>query len=221
VSRIRVLIVDDQDMVRTGIRMILESDDDIEVVGEARDGAEAVARTRRLEPDVVLMDIRMPVVDGVSATRELRSIEPPVAARVLILTTYDLDEYVFAALRAGADGFLLKHAPSDVLLDGIRTVAAGEALLAPEVTRRVIAAFAQAPEPSSTEPPADLNRLTEREREVFDLLVRGRSNAEIATALYVEATTVKTHVASALRKLDLRDRTAAVIFAYENGLVGR
>lgn len=216
---IRVLIADDQDMVRTGIRMILESDDGFEVVGEARDGAEAVARTRRLEPDVVLMDIRMPGMDGVAATSELRAFEPPLPTRVLILTTYDLDEYVFAALRAGADGFLLKHAPSDTLIRGIRTVAAGEGLLDPEVTRKVIAAFARVPDRPATEP-SELERLTQREREVFDLLVRGRSNAEIAEELYVESTTVKTHVANALRKLGLRDRTAAVIYAYERGLAG-
>ena len=215
---VRVLLADDQEMIRTGVRMILEAEDDLEVVGEARDGQEAVAKTRRLQPDVVLMDIRMPVLDGVDATRELRRTDPPVAARVLVLTTYDLDEYVFAALRAGADGFLLKHAASDVLVDAIRTVARGEALLAPEITRRVIEAFADVPtRPEQT--PVELDRLTERERDTFELLIRGRSNAEIAADLYIEPSTVKTHVAHALGKLGLPDRVAAVIYAYERGLL--
>jgi len=213
-----VLLADDQDLVRTGVRMILEAEPDLEVVGEARDGAEAVARTRRLEPDVVLMDIRMPVLDGVEATRELMALDPPLPTKVLVLTTYDLDEYVFAALRAGAAGFLLKHAPSDSLVEAIRTVARGDGLLAPQVTRRVIEAFAQAPA-ASTSLPAAVERLTERERATFELVVRGRSNAEIAEELFVEASTVKTHVAHALAKLGLRDRVAAVIFAYEHGLV--
>lgn len=216
---IRTLIADDQDLVRTGIRMILEFEADLEVVGEARDGEEAVAKTRRLRPDVLLMDVRMPRMDGVAATRMLAEIDPPLPTRVLILTTYDLDEYVFAALRAGAAGFLLKHAPSETLIDGIRTVASGDGLLAPEVTRRVIEAFAEAPHRS--EPPADLGHLTEREREVFDLLVRGRTNAEIAAELFIEPSTVKTHVAHALDKLALRDRPAAIIYAYEHGLVAR
>lgn len=213
---IRVLIADDQDLVRTGIRMILESESDLEVVGEARDGEEAVAKARRLRPDVVLMDVRMPNVDGVAATRRLAELDPPLPTRVLIVTTYDLDEYVFAALRAGAAGFLLKHAPPETLIDGIRTVASGEGLLAPEITRRVIEAFAEAPDRSRT--PADLGRLTEREREVFELVVRGCTNAEIAAELFIEASTVKTHVAHALDKLDLRDRPAAIIYAYEHGL---
>jgi DNA-binding NarL/FixJ family response regulator len=170
---VRVLLADDQEMIRTGVRMILEAEDDLEVVGEARDGQEAVAKTRRLQPDVVLMDIRMPVLDGVDATRELRRTDPPVAARVLVLTTYDLDEYVFAALRAGADGFLLKHAASDVLVDAVRTVARGEALLAPEITRRVIEAFADVPiRPERA--PVELDRLTERERDTFEPARRGR-----------------------------------------------
>lgn len=215
---VRVLLADDQEMIRTGVRMILEAENDLEVVGEARDGQDAVAKTRRLQPDVVLMDIRMPVLDGVDATRELRRTDPPVDARVLILTTYDLDEYVFAALRAGADGFLLKHAASDVLVDAIRTVARGEALLAPEITRRVIEAFVDVPT-RPEQPPAELDRLTERERDTFELVVRGRSNAEIATELYIEPSTVKTHVAHALRKLGLPDRVAAVIYAYERGLL--
>jgi DNA-binding NarL/FixJ family response regulator len=215
---VRVLLADDQEMIRTGVRMILEAEDDLEVVGEARDGQEAVAKTRRLEPDVVLMDIRMPVLDGVGATRELRRTDPPVAARVLVLTTYDLDEYVFAALRAGADGFLLKHAASDVLVDAVRTVARGEALLAPEITRRVIEAFADVPT-RPEQAPVELDRLTERERDTFELLIRGRSNAEIAADLYIEPSTVKTHVAHALGKLGLPDRVSAVIYAYERGLL--
>jgi DNA-binding NarL/FixJ family response regulator len=215
---VRVLLADDQEMIRTGVRMILEAEDDLEVVGEARDGQDAVAKTRRLQPDVVLMDIRMPVLDGVDATRQLRQTSPPVAARVLVLTTYDLDEYVFAALRAGADGFLLKHAASEVLVDAVRTVARGEALLAPEITRRVIEAFADVPA-QPEQPPPELDRLTERERDTFELLIRGRSNAEIAAELYVEPSTVKTHVAHALRKLDLPDRVSAVIYAYERGLL--
>jgi DNA-binding NarL/FixJ family response regulator len=215
---IRLLLADDQDLVRTGVRMILESEPDLEIVGEARDGREAVAKARRLRPDVVLMDIRMPDVDGVAATAELTALEPPLATRVLVLTTYDLDEYVFAALRAGAAGFLLKHAPSDELVAAVRTVARGEGLLAPQITRRVIEAFADVPTPSG-DPPAELARLTERERDTFDLVVRGRTNAEIAQALYVEPSTVKTHVAHALAKLGLRDRVAAVIYAYEHGLL--
>lgn len=215
---IRLLLADDQDLVRTGVRMILESEPDLEIVGEARDGREAVAKARRLRPDVVLMDIRMPAVDGVAATAELTALEPPLSTRVLILTTYDLDEYVFAALRAGAAGFLLKHAPSDELVAAVRTVARGDGLLAPQITRRVIEAFADVPTPSG-DPPAELARLTERERDTFDLVVRGRTNAEIAQALHVEPSTVKTHVAHALGKLGLRDRVAAVIYAYEHGLL--
>jgi DNA-binding NarL/FixJ family response regulator len=215
---IRLLLADDQELVRTGVRMILEAEPDLEIVGEARDGREAVAKARRLRPDVVLMDIRMPHVDGVEATAELTALEPPLAARVLVLTTYDLDEYVFAALRAGAAGFLLKHAPSDELIAAVRTVARGEGLLAPQITRRVIEAFADVPSPSG-DPPEEVARLTERERDTFDLVVRGRTNVEIAQALYVEPSTVKTHVAHALAKLGLRDRVAAVIYAYEHGLL--
>ena len=215
---IRVLLVDDQDLVRTGVRMILEVEDDLTVVGEARDGGEAVAMARRLRPDVILMDVRMPDVDGVEATRRLSALDPPLPSRVLILTTYDLDEYVFAALRAGAAGFLLKHAPGEALVDGIRMVARGEGLLAPQITRRVIEAFADVPD-APAPPPLELERLTARERDVFDLLVRGRTNAEIAVELYVEPSTVKTHVAHALSKLGLPDRVAAVIYAYESGLL--
>ena len=215
---IRVLLVDDQDLVRTGVRMILETEDDLEIVGEARDGGDAVAKARRLRPDVILMDIRMPGIDGVEATRKLTALDPPLPSRVLILTTYDLDEYVFAALQAGAAGFLLKHAPSDALIDGVRTVARGEGLLAPQITSRVIEAFADV-RPASTTPPPELDRLTARERDVFDLLVKGKSNTDIAAELYVEPSTVKTHVAHALDKLGLHDRVAAVIYAYERGLV--
>jgi DNA-binding NarL/FixJ family response regulator len=217
---IRLLLADDQELVRTGVRMILETEPDLEIVGEARDGREAVAKARRLRPDVVLMDIRMPDVDGVAATAELTALEPPLATRVLILTTYDLDEYVFAGLRAGAAGFLLKHAPSDELVAAVRTVARGEGLLSPQITRRVIEAFADVPTPSG-DLPEEVARLTERERDTFDLVVRGRTNAEIAQALYVEPSTVKTHVAHALAKLGLRDRVAAVIYAYEHGLLAR
>jgi DNA-binding NarL/FixJ family response regulator len=215
---ISVLLADDQDLVRTGVRMILEIESDIEVVGEARAGGEAVAMARRLRPDVILMDVRMPGMDGVEATRQLSALDPPLPSRVLILTTYDLDEYVFAALRAGAAGFLLKHAPSDALVDGIRMVARGEGLLAPQITRRVIEAFADVPADPAP-PPLELERLTARERDVFDLVVRGRSNADIAAELYVEPSTVKTHVAHALGKLGLSDRVAAVIYAYESGLL--
>lgn len=215
---IRVLLADDQELVRTGVRMILDAEDDVEVVGEARDGGEAVAKARRLQPDVALMDIRMPVLDGVEATRRLTALTPPLHTQVLILTTYDLDEYVFAALRAGSAGFLLKHAPSDALVDAVRTVARGEGLLAPQITRRVIEAFADIPSRPSA-PPAELASLTDRERDTFDLVIRGRSNADIARELYIEPSTVKTHVAHALGKLRIPDRVAAVIYAYENGLL--
>ncbi|HSJ46261.1 MAG TPA: response regulator transcription factor [Euzebyales bacterium] len=214
----RVVLADDQDLVRTGVRMILEAEDDVDVVGEARDGGEAVAACRRLRPDVVVMDIRMPRVDGVEATRQLTSLVPPLPTRVLVLTTYDLDEYVFAALRAGAAGFLLKHAPADELVAGIRTIARGESILGPAITRRVVEAFATIPDRPARRP-VELETLTEREREVFELVARGRSNADIAAELYVEPSTVKTHVARALTKLGLPDRVAAVIFAYEHGVI--
>lgn len=215
---ITALLADDQDLVRTGVRMILEAEDDLKILGEARDGSEAVAKARRLRPDVLVMDIRMPILDGVEATRRLNALEPPLPTQVLILTTYDLDEYVFAALKAGAAGFLLKHAPSDELVAAIRTLSRGEGLIAPQVTRRVIEAFAELPQKPTT-PPTELNRLTERERDVFNLLIRGRTNADIAGELHVELSTVKTHVAHALNKLSLADRVAAVIFAYEHGLL--
>lgn len=198
--------------------MILETEDDLEIVGEARNGGEAVAMARRLRPDVVLKDVRMPGTDRVEATRQLTALDPPLPSRVLALTTYDLDEYVFAALRAGAAGFMLKHASSDAVVEALRTVARGEGLLTPEITRRVIEAFATVPQPAGA-PPSELERLTTRERDVFDLLMRGLSNTQIAEALYVEPTTVKTHVAHALAKLRLSDRVAAVLYAYDHGLV--
>jgi DNA-binding NarL/FixJ family response regulator len=212
---IRVLIADDQELVRTGFRMILTSEPDLTVVGEAGDGLEAVELARGLEADVVLMDIRMPGIDGIEATRRLLAAR--AATRVLILTTFDLNEYVYEALRAGASGFLLKDAPAVQLVTAIRVVAAGDALLAPSVTRRLIAEFAQRPPPSAK--PAAMEELTERELEVLRLVARGLSNAEIAKELFVGDATVKTHVARVLMKLDLRDRVQAVVAAYESGLV--
>ena len=214
---IRVVLVDDQALVRTGFRMVLDAEAGIEVVGEAADGLQAVQTARRLRPDVVLMDIRMPNLDGIQATRQLAGPEVADPVCVLILTTYDVDEYVFAALRAGACGFLLKHTSPEGLVQAIRTVAAGEGLIAPSVTRRLIAEFARAP--ASPEPPEELQRLTEREREVLELVARGKSNAEIATELFVGAATVKTHVGRVLTKLGLRDRIEAVIYAYEAGMI--
>jgi DNA-binding NarL/FixJ family response regulator len=214
---IRVLLCDDQALVRGGFRMILEAREDIEVVGEAEDGAQALELTRRHLPDVVLMDVRMPRIDGVEATRRL--VQAGAAARILILTTFDLDEYVFEALRAGASGFLLKDVQPAQLVEAVRVVARGEALLAPAVTRRLLDRFAHAlpgpPEP----PPPELDELTEREREVLALLAGGLSNAELAERLVVSETTVKTHVSSILRKLGLRDRVQAVVLAYQAGLV--
>jgi DNA-binding NarL/FixJ family response regulator len=221
---IRVLIADDQALVRAGFRMILEAESDLEVIGEAVDGAEAVELTRALRPDVVLMDIRMPNLDGLEATRQIvrgavpdDGVERP---RVLVLTTFDLNEYVYEALRAGASGFLLKDAPAEQLVAGIHIVAGGEALLAPSITRRVIEQFAEAP-PTVAEPPAALAELTPRELEVLKLVARGLSNAEIAEELVVSDTTVKTHVARVLMKLGLRDRVQAVVLAYESGVVAR
>ncbi|HEX8134926.1 MAG TPA: response regulator transcription factor [Actinomycetes bacterium] len=218
-GRIRVLVVDDQGLVRAGFRMILEAQPDIEVVGEAADGLDAVAAARRLRPDVVLMDIRMPRLDGLEATRRLAG--PGVAdpVRVLMLTTFDLDEYVFEALRAGASGFLLKDLPREDLVAAVRVVAAGDALLAPQVTRRLIEEFARRPPPAGGRDPAALAALTARERETLELLARGLTNAELAEALYVSEHTVKTHVGNVLAKLGLRDRIHAVILAYEIGLV--
>jgi DNA-binding NarL/FixJ family response regulator len=209
---VRVLIADDQALVRTGFRKILESEPDLEVVGEAGDGAEALERFAVLHPHVVLMDIRMPRVDGLEATRRLAG-----RARVLILTTFDIDEYVYEALRAGASGFLLKDAGADQLVAGIRVVAQGDSLLAPSVTRRLIEQFAQRPPPNAR--PDTVTELTARELEVLRLLARGLSNAEIAHELIIGDATVKTHVARLLQKLGLRDRVQAVVLAYESGLV--
>ena len=215
---IRVLIVDDQELVRTGFRLFLETQPGLAVVGEAADGEEAIERVRELRPDVVLMDIRMPTMDGVEATAKLTSgaIEP--APRVLVLTTFDLDEYVFGALRAGAAGFLLKDAPRERLIEAIRVVHSGEALLSPSITRRLIEDFAARSDP--IEPAAAvLAELTPREREVLVLVAHGLSNAEIAARLVVTEATVKSHVGAVLLKLGLRDRVQAVVFAYEHGIV--
>ncbi len=213
-----VLIADDQALVRVGLRKILESEPDTSVVGEAGDGEDALAEARRLRPDVVLMDIRMPVLDGIEATRRIVATLP--GTRVLILTTFGLDGYVYDALRAGASGFMLKDAPPEEILAAVRIVASGEALLAPAVTRAVIEEFArQQPSLKSPSEPPALAELTPREREVLDLLARGLSNLEICQRLVISEATAKTHVARILRKLDLRDRVQAVIYAYESGLV--
>jgi DNA-binding NarL/FixJ family response regulator len=215
---IRLLIVDDQELVRTGFRLFLETQDDFEVVGEAGDGQEAIALSSRLRPDVVLMDIRMPRMDGVEATAGLTAAAIEPSPRVLVLTTFDLDEYVFGALRAGAAGFLLKDAPRERLIEAIRVVHGGEALLSPSITRRLVEHFAARTDP--LEPPAELlDELTPREREVLMLVARGLSNGEIAQRLVVTEATVKSHVGSVLLKLGLRDRVQAVVFAYEHGLV--
>jgi len=212
---IRVLLADDQSLVRAGFRMILKAEPGIEVVGEAADGVEAVAQARKLAPDVVLMDVRMPLLDGIEATRQVVTDE--TSPRVLVLTTFDPDEYVYGSLRAGASGFLLKDAPEDQLLSAIRVVATGGSLFAPSVTRRLIEQFARCTEPAAS-PPA-LESLTPREVEVLRLVARGLTNTEIATALVVSEHTVKTHVARIFQKLALRDRTQAVVIAYESGLV--
>jgi DNA-binding NarL/FixJ family response regulator len=209
---IRLLLADDQALVRAGFRLILNGEPDLEVVGEAADGEEAVELGRELAPDVVLMDVRMPKLDGIEATRRL--LERADGTRVLMLTTFDLDEYVVDAFRAGASGFLLKTSPPQQLVAAVRTVHEGDALLAPASTRRLIETFAR---PATDEPA--LEELTAREREVLRLLAGGRTNAEIAAELVVEPSTVKSHVASVLSKLDLRDRVQAVVFAYESGLV--
>jgi DNA-binding NarL/FixJ family response regulator len=215
---IRVLLADDEHLVRSGLRLILEAEDDIEVVGEAADGAEAVAAVARLDPDVVLMDVQMPVKDGLAATREIAALGRSASSRVLVLTTFDLDEYVYEALRAGASGFLLKRSPAADLVAGVRVVAAGEALLAPSVTRRLIGHFAARPTPRTPDL-ALLRSLTERERDVLGLLALGLSNAEIADRLFLTEGTVKTHVKHVFDKLEVRDRTQAVIFAYDVGVV--
>ena len=212
---IRVLLCDDQALVRGGFRMILEAREDIEVVGEAEDGVQALELTWRHRPDVILMDVRMPRLDGVEATRRL--VEAGAEGRVLILTTFDLDEYVFEALRAGASGFLLKDVQPAQLVEAIRVVARGEALLAPTVTRRLLDRFAHTLPGQPEPPPPELASLTEREREVLGLLAGGLSNAELAERLFLSETTVKTHVSSILRKLGLRDRVQAVVLAYQAG----
>jgi DNA-binding NarL/FixJ family response regulator len=215
VKVIRVALADDQALVRAGFRMIVESQPDMQVAGEAADGQEAIDLVEREKPDVVLMDIRMPRMDGLEATRQVAS-----KTRVVILTTYELDEYVFDALAAGASGFLLKAAPPEDLIRAIREVASGDALLAPSVTRRLIEEFARRPEPSARKP-KELATLTEREVEVLREVARGLTNNEIAKKLHVSETTIKTHVAHLLDKLDLRDRVQAVILAYEAGLIDR
>jgi DNA-binding NarL/FixJ family response regulator len=212
-----VLVVDDQALLRTAFSSLIDAENDLEVVGEAADGRQAVELAASLAPDVVVMDVRMPVMDGIEATRQITSAPGPGGARVLILTTFDLDEYVFEALRAGASGFALKSRPLDELLNAIRIVAAGEALLAPSVTRRLIAHYAgQSRPPSRT--PAGLAELTEREREVLALVAEGLSNAELARTLHVSLPTAKTHVSRILTKLGARDRTQLVILAYQSGL---
>lgn len=216
-TALRVLVADDQALVRSGLRLILESESGLSVVGEAADGREAVEAAKRLRPDVVLMDVRMPDTDGIEATRRINASSLEPKPRILILTTFDLDEYVYAALRAGASGFLLKDAPPDDLVHAVRVLARGEALLAPTVTRRLIEEFASRPEPD--ESPEGIDELTERELEVLRNLAAGRSNAEIAASLFVSEATVKTHISHILTKLDLRDRVQAVVVAYESGLV--
>ncbi|MFI6731573.1 response regulator [Nonomuraea sp. NPDC050451] len=217
-----VLLVDDQPLQRLGYRMVIDAQPDLEVVGEAGDGAQAVSMTRALGPDVVLMDVRMPVLDGIEATK--RIVGSGSASRVLVLTTFDLDEYVYAALRAGASGFLLKDVPPADLLTGVRAVAAGDAMVSPAVTRRLIDAFAaHLPDPGTGRTAAAelLHRLTERERDVLMEVARGRSNVEIAQALTVSEATVKSHVGRILAKLNLRDRVQIVVLAYETGIVRR
>jgi DNA-binding NarL/FixJ family response regulator len=210
---IRVLVADDQSMVRAGFRMLLSNQDDIDVVAEASNGLEAVEKADRFRPDVILMDIRMPELDGLEATRRILAGES--GTRILVLTTFDLDEYVYDALRAGASGFVLKDDPPEQLLSAIHVVAGGDALLSPTVTKRVIKQFTRAPRLS---PPTQLEALSERERDVFRLIARGLSNAEIGKELYISETTVKTHVTHILQKLDLRDRVQAVVLAYQTGL---
>ena len=213
---IRVLIADDQALVRGGFRLILDAQKDIEVVGEAQDGEDALAQARGLEPDVVLMDIRMPKMDGLEATRRLLSADGE--SRVLVLTTLDADEYVYEAMRSGASGFLLKDVRPEQLADAVRVVAAGDALLAPAITRRLIEDFVRRPPPGSG-PPTELTELSERELDVLKLIAQGLSNAEIAAALFLSEATIKTHVTHILTKLRLRDRVQAVVLSYECGLV--
>jgi DNA-binding NarL/FixJ family response regulator len=210
---ISVLVVDDQSMVRAGFRMLLGGEKDIEVVAEASNGLEAVSKAARFHPKVVLMDIRMPELDGLEATKRILAADPD--ARILILTTFDLDEYVYEALRAGASGFVLKDDPPEQLLAAVRTVSHGDALLSPAITKRVIRQFARLPRPA---PPKELGELSERERDVFRLIADGLSNGEIAQELYISETTVKTHVTHILQKLGLRDRVQAVVLAYQTGV---
>jgi DNA-binding NarL/FixJ family response regulator len=210
---IRVLVVDDQSMVRAGFRMLLSGQADIEVVAEASNGLDAVSQAARFHPTVVLMDIRMPELDGLEATRRILAADPD--ARVLILTTFDLDEYVYEALRVGASGFVLKDDPAEQLVAAVRTVAAGDSLLSPSVTKRVIKQFVRIPRP---EPPKELEELTVRELEIFRLIADGLSNGEIAQELYISETTVKTHITHILQKLNLRDRVQAVVLAYQTGV---
>ena len=212
---VSVLLADDQELVRAGLEMIIDSTDDLKVAGHASDGSEAVELARRLRPEVVLMDIRMPSIDGIEATRRIAAGDGP---RVLMLTTFDLDEYVFEAFTAGASGFLLKDAPRERIIDGIRAVAAGDSLASPSVTRRLIERFVDAPAVSA-KPRKELDALTPREREVLELLARGHSNAELAMRLYLSEKTIKTHVGRIFMKLGLRDRVQAVVFAYEAGIV--
>jgi DNA-binding NarL/FixJ family response regulator len=213
---IRVFVADDQALVRGGFRLILDAQDDLEVVGEASDGREAIEGVRSLRPDVVLMDVRMPVLDGIAATRTIVGEHLP--SRVLVLTTFDQDEIVYDAMKAGASGFLLKTAPPETLIDGVRTIAAGDALLGPTITRRLVESFVSRPRPGQA-PPPQLEELTEREREVLVLIARGLSNAEIAERLFISEATVKTHVNHLFQKLDLDGRVQAVVLAYESGLV--
>jgi DNA-binding NarL/FixJ family response regulator len=213
---VRVLVADDQSMVRAGFRMLLAGEQDIEVVAEASNGLEAVDKAARFHPTVVLMDIRMPELDGLEATRRILAADN--GARILILTTFDLDEYVYEALRAGASGFVLKDDPPEQLLAAIRTVAAGDALLSPTITKRVIKQFTRIPRPM---PPKEFDELTAREQEVFRLIANGLSNTEIAQELYISDTTVKTHITHILQKLNLRDRVQAVVLAYQTGLFAR
>ena len=211
---IRTLIVDDQELIRSGFAMILETDDEIETVGEAADGKEAIAESQRLQPDVVLMDVRMPVMDGIEATRRITKRPGP---RILMLTTFDQDEYIYDAIRAGASGFLLKDVGRSELVHAVRTVAAGDTLLAPAITRRLVEEFVRRPPPGQM--PESIAMLTDREVEILRLVARGLSNAEIASSLAIAETTVKTHVGRMLTKLGLRDRVQAVVLAYESGLV--
>jgi DNA-binding NarL/FixJ family response regulator len=214
---VKVLLVDDQAMVRKGFRLLLEAEEDIHIVGEAENGADAISQTNRTNPDVVLMDVQMPVMDGLEATRQIIDRKPEISPRVLILTTFEKDEYIFEALRSGASGFLLKNAPPEDLIDAIRIVANGNALLAPSVTRRIISEFARISFPEKHK--GKLAQLTVREVEILQLVAKGRANAEIANTLFISEATVKTHISNIFTKLDLRDRVQAVVFAYESGLV--